>query len=64
MNSAEEALRLPPEQASERLKTLQASVKTLHPFFQQTIPSFSRVNDARVEVQAARQKLLQAISAK
>ncbi len=64
MNSAEEALRLPPEQASERLKTLQASVKTLHPFFQQIIPSFTRVNDVRVEVQAARQKLLQAVSAK
>ena len=63
MASAEEALRLPPEQASERLKTLQASVKTLHPFFQQIIPSFTRVNDARGEVQAARQKLLQAVSA-
>jgi len=43
---------------------LQASVKTLHPFFQQIIPSFTRVNDVRVEVQAARQKLLQAVSAK
>ncbi len=64
LNSAEEALRLPPDAARERLKTLQNSIQTLHPFFQQTIPSFSRVNDARVEVQAARQKLLQAVSAK
>ena len=64
MNSAEEALRLPPDAASERLKTLQASVKTLHPFFQETTPSLTRINDARIEVQAARQKLLQAISAK
>lgn len=64
MNSAEEALRLPPDATSERLKTLQDSVGTLHPFFQQTIPSFSRVNDARIEVRVARQKLLQAVSAK
>ena len=33
MNSAEEALRLPPAAAAERLKILQDSVQTLHPFF-------------------------------
>jgi hypothetical protein len=64
MNSAEEALRLPPDKASERLKTLQESVQTLHPFFRQITPSFTRVNDARVEVQAARAQLLRAIAAK
>jgi hypothetical protein len=64
MNSAEEALRLPPDAASERLKILHNSIQTLHPFFQQTIPSFSRVNDARIEVQAARRKLLQAVASK
>jgi hypothetical protein len=64
MTSAEDALRLPPEAASELLKTLQDSVQTLHPFFRQIIPSFTRVNGARVEVQAARQKLLQAIASK
>jgi hypothetical protein len=64
MNSAKEALRLPPDAASPRLKVLQDSVHTLHPFFQQIIPSFSRVNDARVAVQAAREKLLQAIASK
>ena len=64
MNSAEEVLRLPPAAASERLKTLQDSVKTLHPFFQQTTPSFSRVNEARVEVQTARAQLLKALASK
>jgi len=64
MNSAEEALRLPPDKASERLKTLQDSVQTLHPFFRQITPSFTRVNDARVEVQVARAQLLRAIGAK
>lgn len=64
MNSAEETLRLPPDAASERLKTLQASVKTLHPFFQQVMPSFTRVNEARIEVQTARAQLLKAIAAK
>jgi len=64
MNSAEEALRLPPDAARERLKILQNSIQTLHPFFQQTIPSFSRINDARVEVQAARAQLLKALASK
>jgi len=64
MASAEEALRLPPDAASGRLKTIQESAKTLHPFFRDAMPSLTRINDARVEVQAARQKLLQAVSAK
>jgi hypothetical protein len=64
MNSAEEALRLPPAAASETLKKLQDSIQSLHPFFRQVIPSFGRVNDARVEVQEARQKLLQVVTAK
>jgi len=64
MNSAEEALRLAPEAASERLKILQNSIQTLHPFFQQTIPSFSRVNEARVEVRDARAQLLKALAGK
>jgi len=64
MNSAEEALRLTPDAANERLRTLQDSVKTLHPFFQEVTPSFRHVNDARIEAQVARQKLLQAVAAK
>ncbi|HEV1996387.1 MAG TPA: hypothetical protein VGR03_18780 [Candidatus Acidoferrum sp.] len=64
MNSAEEALRLPPDAASERLKTLQDSVKSLHPFFRDTTPSFTRINDARIEVQTARAQLLKALAGK
>ena len=64
MNSAEEALRLPPDTASERLKILQASVKTLHPFFQQIIPLFTHINDARIEVQTARAQLLKVVTPK
>jgi len=64
MNSVEAALRLPPDAASERLKTLQDSAKTLHPFFRDAMPSFGRINDARLEVQVAREKLLQAVSVK
>jgi hypothetical protein len=62
MAGVEAALRLPPEKAQDRLKTLQASVSTLHPFFKQATPSLLKINDARAEVQVARKKLLQALS--
>jgi hypothetical protein len=62
--SAEELLRLPPRQAEEKLKLLQESVKTLHPYFQETTPSFLKINDARMQVFTARQELLQALAAK
>jgi hypothetical protein len=62
MAAAEEALQLPPDQAAGKLKTLQESVKTLHFFYQQTTPSFTKINEARREVQQAREKLLQSIS--
>ena len=62
MGAAEAILRLPPEQAQDRLRALQESVKTLHPFYRETTPSLSRINDARSEVQAAREQLLQTIS--
>ena len=61
MGAAENALRLPPEQAQQRLMALQESVKTLRPFYRQTTPSFTRINDARVEVQLARTTLLRAL---
>ena len=60
--SAEDALRLPPDMASQRLKTIQESAKRLHPFFRDAMPSLTRINDARIETQAARQKLLQAVT--
>jgi hypothetical protein len=58
MGAAEATLRLPPDQAQDRLRALQESVKTLHPFYRETTPSFTRINEARAEVQAARQTLL------
>jgi hypothetical protein len=64
MASAEGALRLPPDTASERLKTIQELAKMLHPFFRDAMPSLTRINAARIETQAARQKLLQAVAAK
>jgi hypothetical protein len=64
MASAVEALRLRPDVASERLKTIQESAKELHPFFRDTMPSLTRVNAARIEVQAARAQLLKAVAAK
>ena len=63
MNSVEEALRLLPTAARERLKTLEDSAKTLHPLFRDSIPSLTRINDARSETQAARGKLLRAVAA-
>jgi hypothetical protein len=62
--SVEDALRLPPQQADDKLKVLQSSVGTLHPFFQRTIPSFAKVNEARMEVQKARMALLLTLSGK
>lgn len=62
MAAAEGALRRPVEEARDKLRSLQDSIETLHPFFQETIPSFMKVNDARAEVEAAREKLLQALA--
>jgi hypothetical protein len=61
MAGAEEALGQPVDEAQGKLRSLQDSVKTLHPFFQETTPSFLKVNEARAEVQAAREKLLEAL---
>jgi len=63
MAAAEEALRLPPDSVDARLKILQDSVKTLHPYYQGLIPSFSRVNDSRFELRTAKASLLKALAA-
>jgi hypothetical protein len=44
------------------LAQLQARVRRLHPFFQNTVPSFVKINEARASVEAARAKLLEALS--
>jgi len=57
-SDAEAALRLPPEQARTQLQELQDRVAQLHPFFQDTIPSLAKINDARSELEASSAKLL------
>ena len=64
MNVAAAALALPPDQAQERLKPLQDTVKTLHPFYRDYTPSLLRINQSRMEVAAARERLLQALVAR
>jgi hypothetical protein len=64
MAAAESTLRLPPEQAEDRLKALQESVKMLHPFYRDATPSFTHINDARKDVEAARERILGMLSGK
>jgi hypothetical protein len=59
---AEAALRLPPEQGQTRLQELQGRVTELSPFFQETIPSLLKINEARLEIEASRAKLLAALA--
>jgi hypothetical protein len=64
IGAAEMELRTPPAQAQDKLGALQDSVKSLHPLYQALTPSFTRVNESRIQIQAAREKLLQALSSK
>jgi hypothetical protein len=64
MLSAEEVFRQPPDQAAEKLKALQTQVSSLPWFFRQTMPSFTKPNEARVEIAAVRRQLLQALASK
>lgn len=64
MISASESMRSSPQAAREKLGNLQSQIKTLHPFFQHAIPSFERINSARMEVFDARRQLANALSAK
>src|SRR5271165_2539695 len=52
-----EAYRLPPDQSETKLRALQGQIKDLAPFFQQIIPTF-KMNNQRVQIAAARQRLL------
>jgi hypothetical protein len=64
MNLVEAALRLPPDAAGEELNALQDSVKTLHPFFRDSIPSLTRINDTRRQTQSALALLLKTVGGK
>ena len=59
MSAAEQAMWLPPDKTDARLKTLQPALDALNPIYRQMIPSFTKVNDTRKRVVAAREKLLQ-----
>ena len=57
-----DALRLPPDQARTRLAEIETGRKTLHPFFQETLPMLSQLNERRAEIGRDRQQLLDAVS--
>jgi hypothetical protein len=58
MNSAEAALRLSPDQAAAKLKSIQETIQSLHPFYKFVTPSLTRINDSRSEIATTRAKLL------
>jgi hypothetical protein len=58
---AEAAMRVAPAQARDRIVAIQARVPALHTYFRETTPTLTKVNDARAEVETARQKLLKAL---
>jgi hypothetical protein len=60
---AEAAVHIPPAQARDRIVAIQARVPALHTYFRETTPTLTKVNDARAEVETARQKLLKALGA-
>jgi hypothetical protein len=59
-----EAFQLSPEQTQTKLPALQQTLKSLNLFYTELVPSLSRANDARLEIAAARQQLLQSVRAK
>ncbi len=58
---AEAAMHASPSQARDRIVAIQARVPALHAYFRETTPTLTKVNDARAEVETARQKLLKAL---
>lgn len=64
MAEIEKALRLEPSEAQEKLRLLDDSKKSLHPFFQNSIPGLVRINDTRKQIQSERQSLLDQLSTK
>jgi hypothetical protein len=58
MSRTAAVLRLPPAVAVKELKSQQAAVQTLHPFYRPLIPSLARINDARTQIKAERDRLV------
>jgi hypothetical protein len=64
IGAAEAELRTSPKPAAEKLKELQEFVRSLHPLYVALTPSFTNVNDARIQIADAREKLLQALASR
>jgi hypothetical protein len=64
MGKAESALREPPEQASAKLAALQEKEKSLHVFFREMVPGFTKINQSRSEIAALRESSLKLLSSK
>lgn len=64
MGKAESALREPPEQASAKLAALQEKEKSLHVFFREIVPGFTKINQSRSEIAALRESSLKLLSSK
>ena len=62
MGRVVEAMRLPPEQARQRLVEIDKERSSLHQFFQLVWVTPLRANETRVEIQTERQRLLAAVS--
>jgi hypothetical protein len=58
---AQAALRTPAADAGPRLNRLQMQIARFGPYFQLAVPSLSKINDARAEVETARESLLAAL---
>ena len=63
MIQVEQAFELSPEQTAVKFEALKASIASLHPFFRRSIPSLHKINDHRAAVQAARNAVLQQLTA-
>jgi hypothetical protein len=61
MNRAAAAVRLSPAAAGNQVEDLQQAVQTLHPFYRTQIPSLRRINEARTQVKAERDRLVTAL---
>jgi hypothetical protein len=58
MASAEQAMRHNPVKTSAQLPALQEAMSTLNPIYREMAPSFSKINESRMQVATTREKLL------
>ena len=63
MNQAAEAFRRPSPETKDRLAKIRRDIASLNPILDQITPSLTHVEDARGQVEMARQSLLHALEA-